>query len=42
MSEKGYVKEEDYNSLCEDIKDGMEYWLDNVDDYDSGDFFNFF
>ena len=42
MSEKGYVKEEDYNSLCEEIKDYMEDWLDNVDDYDSDDFFNFF
>ena len=41
MKEKGYVTEEDYNSLCEEIKDSMECWLEFMADYDSGDFYSF-
>ena len=41
MKEKGYVKEEDYNSLCEEIKENMECWLEFMDNYDSGDFYSF-
>lgn len=41
MKEKGYVKEEEYNSLCEEIKDNMECWLEFMDDYDNDDFYSF-
>lgn len=41
MKEKGYVKEEDYNSLCEEIKENMDCWLESIDDYESRDFYSF-
>ena len=41
MKEKGYVKEEEYNSLREEIKDNMECWLEFMDDYDNDDFYSF-
>ena len=41
MKEKGYVKEEDYSSLCEEIKENMECWLEFMNDYDSGEFYSF-
>ena len=35
MSEKGYVKVEDYKSLCEEIKDNMDVFLDSLYEYDN-------
>lgn len=42
MSELNYITKEDYESLCWIIKDNMEIWLESMDDYDSGTFFNLF
>lgn len=41
MCEKGYVKEEDYKLLCFTIKENMDIWIENVEDYnnESWDFF---
>ena len=36
MLEQGVVEKDDYASLCEDIKDGMDEWLDNMRRYDEG------
>ena len=42
MSEKGYVKVEDYKSLCEEIKDNMDMFLDSVDAYDDDLYYDMF
>lgn len=42
MSEKGYVKKEDYEYLCDDIKDGMDTFLERMDDYDNGTFYDIY
>lgn len=41
MSEKGYVKEEDYKELCRDIKFGMDEFLDTLEAFDNGTFYDF-
>lgn len=35
MNELGYIKNEEYNYLCEEIKDNMEYWIETMNDYDN-------
>jgi site-specific recombinase XerD len=40
MSELGYVKKEDYKELCDELKDGMEVFLDSMDSYDNGTFYD--
>lgn len=42
MSEKGYVKVEDYKFLCEEIKDNMDEFLELVDAYDNGSYYDMF
>lgn len=41
MMEFKHIKEDDYKELCDTIKDSMEFWLDTMDEYDSGNFYNF-
>ena len=36
MSEKGYVKKEDYKELCEELKDSMDEILEYLDAFDNG------
>lgn len=38
MSELGYVNRDDYKFLCNEIKDGMDDWIEEVEEYNSGDF----
>ena len=38
MNELGYVDKSDYSMLCDEIKDSMEFWIENVEEYNSGDF----
>jgi len=42
MSEKGYVKEEDYKDLCAEIKENMEDYFEQMDAYDNGTYFDIF
>ena len=42
MSELNHIKKEDYEKLCEIIKDNMDIWLENMDDYESGTYFDLF
>ena len=42
MSEKGYVKVDDYKLLCEEIKDNMSEFLDSLKAYDDGSYYNMF
>lgn len=37
MSERGYVDESDYKELCKEIKDNMDTFLENLDDFDNMD-----
>ncbi len=37
MKELNYVTKKDYDFLCEEIKDNMEYWVSNVEDYNDID-----
>ena len=34
MSEQGVIKEEKYRNLCEEIKEGMEGWLEDMRRYE--------
>ena len=42
MSEKGYVKKEDYKSLCLEIKEGMDEFLEQLDAFDNGTYYDIF
>lgn len=42
MSEKEYVKVEDYKLLCKEIKDNMEEFLDSINAYDDGSYYDMF
>lgn len=42
MSEKGYVKKEDYKELCEELKDSMDEILEYLDAFDNGTYYNMF
>ncbi len=37
MSEKGYIENEDYKILCEEIKDNMDEFIENVIEYNNYD-----
>ena len=37
MSEKGYIENEDYQILCEEIKDNMDEFIENVIEYNNYD-----
>lgn len=39
MNELGYVSDDDYKGLCFIIKEGMEYWLEELEMYDNDDYF---
>lgn len=41
MNELNYVEDKDYKYLCEDIKENMEYWIEEVEEYNSADFDNY-
>lgn len=36
MSEKGYVSVNNYKALCDELKENMEYYLEELFDYDNG------
>jgi len=38
MSELGYIEKNDYNYLCDEIKECLDEWVDSVESYNSGDF----
>ena len=42
MSEKGYVKKEDYKELCEELKDSMDETLEYLDAFDNGTYYDMF
>jgi len=42
MSEKGYVKKEDYKELCEELKDSMDEILDTLEAFDNGTYYDMF
>lgn len=42
MSEKEYVKKEDYKELCNLIKDNMDEFLDSIDEFDNGTYYDLF
>ena len=42
MSEKGYVKKDDYKSLCREIKDNMDEYLEQMDTFDDGTYYDIF
>lgn len=42
MSEKGYVKQEDYKKLCREIKDNMDEYLEQMDAFDNGTYYDMF
>ena len=42
MSEKGYVKKDDYKSLCREIKDNMDEYLEQMDAFDEGTYYDIF
>lgn len=42
MSEKGYVKKEDYKELCEELKDSMDEILEYLDTFDNGTYYDMF
>ncbi len=42
MSEKGYVKKDDYKSLCREIKDNMDEYLEQMDAFDDGTYYDIF
>ena len=42
MSEKGYIKKEEYKHLCKEIKENMENFLDQMDAFDNGTYYDFF
>lgn len=42
MSEKGYVKKEEYESLCKILKDNMDKILDTLEEFDNGTYYDIF
>lgn len=42
MSEKGYVSIEDYKDLCEDIKDSMDEFMETLEAFDNGTYYDMF
>lgn len=40
MSENGYVKVEDYKYLCEEIKEHMDEFLEQMDAFDNGTYYD--
>ncbi len=42
MSDKGYVKQEDYKELCREIKDNMDEYLEQMDAFDNGTYYDMF
>lgn len=42
MSEKNYLNEKDYKELCHFIKENMDEFLDQVDAYDNGIYYDMF
>ncbi len=42
MSEKEYVSKEDYKELCDFIKENMDEFLEQVDAFDNGTYYDIF
>ncbi len=42
MSEKGYVKKEEYGSLCKILKDNMDKILDTLEKFDNEEYYDIF
>ena len=42
MCEKNYVNEIDYKSMCEEIKENMEIYLEQLKAYENGSYYNMF
>ena len=42
MSALGFVKISDYQEMCYEIKDNMDRYLENLEDYDNGTFYFLF
>ena len=42
MSEKGYIKKEEYKQLCNEIKENMDNFLDQMDAFDNGTYYDVF
>lgn len=42
MSEKKYVTKEDYKALCKEIKENMNNYLEQMDAYDNGSYYDIF
>ena len=40
MLEHKNISEDDYNYLCESIKIGLDEWLESLDDFDNGTYFD--
>ncbi len=37
MSDLGYIKQEEYKELCNELKENMDYYVDNVEEYNNFD-----
>ena len=42
MSEKKYISDKDYKSLCDELKNGMDDFLDLVEKFDNGTYYDMF
>ncbi len=42
MSEKGYVSKEDYKEMCSFIKENMDEFLEQVDAFENGTYYDMF
>ncbi|MBR1884731.1 MAG: recombinase [Clostridia bacterium] len=42
MAEKGYVKNEDYKYMCEYIKENKDDFLESLEDFDNGTYYDIF
>lgn len=42
MSEKGYVSKDDYNELCSFIKENMDEFLEQMDSFENGTYYDMF
>ncbi len=42
MSDKSYVKQEDYKELCREIRDNMDEYLEQMDAFDNGTYYDIF
>ena len=38
MSDNNHISKEDYEDLCDEIKENMDYFFELMDDYDNGNF----